>query len=611
MRSSLAAVATAIGLAVQQPPISPPAFRSGIDLVQVDVSVLDRARQPVRGLGAADFTVLEDGKPRPIVSFDAIDLAAPPRLAAATSELGADVATNAIGPTGRLVVILIDWTIRPQDMPRARGIAKAAIEQLGPDDLAAVIYNVRGTPQNFTADRRRLRVAVDRPFMGLSEGDYGNPGECYCGTCTLEAMVNVADTLRDAPQRQKMLLFIGEDVPVLTSPQIAGCDSRVTTWRNKVIEAAHLANLTIHVLDARGLEATGAPGASEARFGNLMAYPANTGGRAIVNTNAPADLVPALFKESASYYLIAFAPANPRADGRTHTIGVTVKDRTLSVHARHGYVEPREKDGADAASGVERAIGGLLPSTGLNLRATAAAFPTSAREAAVLVALGVRAPEDDHAIAGTEHVEIVAGAFDPHGTRIASAAQRMEVTMPPEAAGRRYHAVLRLDLKPGAYELRIAAEHRTTRRVGSLSAYIDVPDSRKAAVSLSDIVLQGDANLLATPPRVFDTLVRGAPTPNRQFSQTAHITAFARVYQNVRDDKPREVILRASIVDAAGRTAVRQPLTLEPAAFDEGHTAEWHLDLPLPSLVAGDYLLTLEAAIGNNDTRRQLRFTVR
>jgi hypothetical protein len=49
-------------------------FRGGIDLVQVDVSVLDHDRKPVRGLTEADFTVFEDGKPRPISAFTAVDL---------------------------------------------------------------------------------------------------------------------------------------------------------------------------------------------------------------------------------------------------------------------------------------------------------------------------------------------------------------------------------------------------------------------------------------------------------------------------------------------------------------------------------------------------------
>jgi len=49
-------------------------FRAGVDLVQVDVSVLDKERRPVRGLTAADFTLLEDGKPRTIAAFSAVDL---------------------------------------------------------------------------------------------------------------------------------------------------------------------------------------------------------------------------------------------------------------------------------------------------------------------------------------------------------------------------------------------------------------------------------------------------------------------------------------------------------------------------------------------------------
>ena len=49
-------------------------FKSGVHLVHLDVSVLDRDRQPVRGLTAADFTVLEDGKTQKIAAFAAVDV---------------------------------------------------------------------------------------------------------------------------------------------------------------------------------------------------------------------------------------------------------------------------------------------------------------------------------------------------------------------------------------------------------------------------------------------------------------------------------------------------------------------------------------------------------
>lgn len=46
-----------------------PTFRSGVELVQFDVTVLDRNRKPVEGLNVADFTVRDNGEVRPIVAF--------------------------------------------------------------------------------------------------------------------------------------------------------------------------------------------------------------------------------------------------------------------------------------------------------------------------------------------------------------------------------------------------------------------------------------------------------------------------------------------------------------------------------------------------------------
>jgi len=71
MRTSPAALGTAALLAFlvpagrgQSAPQS--TFRTGIDLVRIDVTVLDHNRRPVRGLTGDDFTLLMDGKPQPI-----------------------------------------------------------------------------------------------------------------------------------------------------------------------------------------------------------------------------------------------------------------------------------------------------------------------------------------------------------------------------------------------------------------------------------------------------------------------------------------------------------------------------------------------------------------
>src|SRR4051812_27881454 len=81
-------------------------FGAAVDLVQVDVSVLDKSRRPVRDLHASNFTLLVDGQPRPIAAFTAVEL---PTSSVAPKSTGvhdapADVTTNEVPERGRLVV---------------------------------------------------------------------------------------------------------------------------------------------------------------------------------------------------------------------------------------------------------------------------------------------------------------------------------------------------------------------------------------------------------------------------------------------------------------------------------------------------------------------------
>src|SRR4029079_14300971 len=79
-----------------QTPAPQATFRGGTDLVQVDVSVLDGKRHPVRGLTAADFTIFEDDQPRDVQAFTEVDLPdrVAPQDAAWTRDVPADVASN-------------------------------------------------------------------------------------------------------------------------------------------------------------------------------------------------------------------------------------------------------------------------------------------------------------------------------------------------------------------------------------------------------------------------------------------------------------------------------------------------------------------------------------
>ena len=54
----------------------PQSVRENVDvmLVEVPVRVLDRSGEPVRGLTAADFTLLDQGRPQTLTAVDAIEL---------------------------------------------------------------------------------------------------------------------------------------------------------------------------------------------------------------------------------------------------------------------------------------------------------------------------------------------------------------------------------------------------------------------------------------------------------------------------------------------------------------------------------------------------------
>jgi hypothetical protein len=75
MRAVAAAIALVIGGAVVQGSVQQPVFRAGSEVVVVDVSVLDRGRS-VTGLEAADFEVLDIGRPQQIqdMSIEAMPL---------------------------------------------------------------------------------------------------------------------------------------------------------------------------------------------------------------------------------------------------------------------------------------------------------------------------------------------------------------------------------------------------------------------------------------------------------------------------------------------------------------------------------------------------------
>ena len=153
-----------LGLLAQQPP-QRPTFRAGIDLIEIDVTVVNSQGEPVEDLRAPEFTVTVDGEPRNVITAEFIDLRAePPEGRPASADAGEGFySSNTEAPRGRLIVLMIDR----ENMSFGTGsnVTRAAarfVETLTSNDRVALITLPRPGPLvDFTANHDLVRSAVD------------------------------------------------------------------------------------------------------------------------------------------------------------------------------------------------------------------------------------------------------------------------------------------------------------------------------------------------------------------------------------------------------------------------------------------------------------------
>jgi VWFA-related protein len=213
--TALVAAAAWPGEARQQPQ---PTFRGGVDIVQVDVSVLDRDRLPVAGLSQSDFTILENGKPQEIVAFAPVDVPGPePPAATWIRDIAPDVRSNALGD-GRLFAIILDDATMPPDLRmtvNAKTIGRDVIARLGTSDLAAVIYTSNSRHSvDFTHDRTRLLAAIEAFTPGFA---YNDPStDRYHFQASIRTLAQTSAYLASVPQRRKAVIYVSTGVPLDT-----------------------------------------------------------------------------------------------------------------------------------------------------------------------------------------------------------------------------------------------------------------------------------------------------------------------------------------------------------------------------------------------------------
>jgi VWFA-related protein len=648
-----------------QAPPRQPVFRAGVDVTQLDVTVLDKNRRPIHGLGPASFTVTENGKVQTIVGVSEVVLPTVEDLPAAWLRLvPLDVDSNFLGDRlrdGRIIVVVMDDAGVPFDedatIESARGIGRSVVDRLGPTDLASVVYTRdAGLSQDFTSDRDKLVKAIEAfqpsppdslprtPVGGYAkEGDMQRHDEanrwsrCEQAHPAIPTLLAVTRTLASITKRRKTIIDITAARGTSTLSREKNCGLDLGQDTRDLYALAERANVNIYPVDPSGVLAAGpppafmgagvprGPGRAMAPVGGesgeaLTTLAVNTGGRAVVHTDDFDGELDHIFAENASYYLIGYQSTDQQRDGKFRQVDVHVTTPGATVLSRRGYYGPTATkaapDTADAVSRTDLLRVGLSGVPGQTLRVTLAPFalpPADAgpRKAAVVMTLGIREPRP---VAPATDVVTVITSATKDGETLVTNFEPHAVTIPLQPNGAdsiEYEWTSRLDLVPGRYEIRFNTHSKLFDTGASVFGDVEVPDFSKPGVTLSGMVFGTERD---QPPGAEDpigSLRAMAPTSERSLARGEHVTALVKVYQGG-TGPIAAVLLKAQVLDAKNAASFSDNVTLNPDQFDAARSSIYRLDLSPLNLKPGPLLLDIQALMADGSTaRRDVPFTIR
>jgi VWFA-related protein len=663
-------------------------FGTEVEAVEIDVRVTDKKGSPVTGLTGADFEVFEDGVKQNIRVFTPVKVPFDPRPRTALT-IEPDVQTNRLPFNGRVYVfVLDDLHTHPLRTQRVRAAVRQFLDRhFGANDRAAIV-TTSGRPetvQDLTSSRAALLAAVDaftgrairsstleriNEYFRLQQvreiGERGSennrtvkvndplePERVYQARGALRQLEDVARWLDTVPTQRKALIFVSEgidyDLTNLVENRFAG---GLLEDVRQVIARATRSNANIYAIDPRGLgglfdetiEVSSLPDdttvlgpgifmqALQWTQNNLRILAEESGGFALVNTNDLASGFDRIVRESSEYYLLGYQPANTRRDGRFRRVEVRVKRPELQVQSRRGYFAPSDNRRDTKQTSVALAVlNSPIPVTGLTISSAATMFRGEANKASVVTTMEV-GPEVSLTQSGETYkgrVEFSVVAVNLDGRIVASATPAIDLNLRPATRDavttHGVRATARLELKPGRYQIRIAARDPNSNKAGSVMHELRVPDFSKTAVAMSDLVLASTgATRVVTAnldPQLKQVLVV-PPTTIRQFTREETVTVLAELYDNRKHDV-RPLRVTTSVIDSRGRVVHRSEEPVEAFSFEPERRSYRHTaNVPMRDFAPGEYVVrvvvsgvedaraTKEVAIAVHDEHRLAESTL-
>lgn len=476
-------------------------------------------------------------------------------------------------------------------------------------------------------------------------------------TNSLGALENLLKTTAQIPGR-KLVFFISDGFYLDTKNGIAAANDRL----KHVTDTATRTGSVIYTIDARGLFSPFADAAGDRPFDptgrldrssvgegtlsqdGLNALAGDTGGRFLKNQNYFDKWVSQMLDETSNYYLLAWRPpTDEQKMGKFKRIEVTIVGRPdVTVRLPRGFLSGQTQSPIKSAdkeaqtpdskasivpaketeAGLITALGAPSARKGLPTQLSTSFIDVPNTGPVLTASMQMETAALNYGADGKQPAAIdIAGIIlNDQGKQAGNFKTRVNVNPLPanakaeESAGVIYNH--KLPLKPGLYQVRVAARDNESGRTGSDAEWIEIPDLAKQRLTLSSLLIGGQfvgSTQKETSSGGAATLEQVQFSVERRFKRGSHLNFLTIIYNAARNANTSAELETQIKITRDGQSIVNSPvrkLALAPGA--DLARIPYSADIALQSLPAGRYVLqvTVSDRIAQTNATQQITFDI-
>ncbi|MDX6612796.1 MAG: hypothetical protein QOD75_1982 [Blastocatellia bacterium] len=467
---------------------------------------------------------------------------------------------------------------------------------------------------------------------------------------SLGALENLLQTSGQIRGR-KLVFFISDGFYLHTTNSIGPANERL----RRVTDIANRTGSVIYTIDARGLFAPMAEAMNDRPFDpsgrldrsnmgegmvsqdGMNALAGDTGGRALRNQNYFDTWVSRMLEETSNYYLLAWRPEADEQKGVNFKhVEVTIAGRPdLTVRLPKGFLlqskSPARVVNAKAAmpditipssasvKGPETALIAALsaPSArkGLPTQLAASFVDVPGSGPVLTVATQMATNALGYGIDGkqTAAIDLAGVILNDRGKQAGSFKTRVNVN-PSSQADTENPVVIyshKIPIKPGLYQVRVAARDDKSGEVGSAADWIEIPELGSKRLALSSLLLGGQ--VISSNHTQAGGGEQVQFSVDRRFPRNSHLNFLTIVYNAARGSNGQPNLDAQIQISRNGQPVVTSPprgvaidATTDLARIVHG------ADIALQSLPPGRYRLqvTISDRIANTQASSEVSFEI-